>query len=247
MINIIDTLDNFKTNSNQKIKTCRGLIVKSVLAGAFIAIGGIASITVSAIDSPLAKIFGGLVFPIGLILIICFGMELFTGDILMIPANGDNIKKTLGFLIAVWIGNFIGAEIVAALFSQIITDPAIREKAIAIAEYKVNMDPCAILFSAMFCNILVCSAVLLAKSAQSLVGKMVGAAFPVFIFVICGFEHCVANMFYLPLGIFCKGSVDNEFFLLCLKELVIATLGNVVGGLILGFSFYSLYGKDNKI
>lgn len=246
MISIVDTLDNFKTNSKHKIKTGKGLMTKSILAGAFIAIGGIASVTVSALDSPLAKIFSGFVFPIGLILIICFGMELFTGDVLIIPATLDFSRSTI-FLAVVWLGNFIGAELVAVAFSEIITDPAIREKAISIVEYKINMDPCATLFSAMFCNILVCSAVLLAKSAQSLVGKMMGAAFPVFIFVICGFEHCVANMFYIPLGIFCKESVDNEFFLLCVRELMIATLGNVAGGLFLGVSLYSLYGKDNEI
>jgi formate/nitrite transporter len=246
MISIVDTLDNFKINSHQKVKTGKGLMTKSALAGAFIAMGGIASITVSALDSPLAKIFSGLVFPIGLILIVCFGMELFTGDVLVIPATLD-FSRSIVFLIAVWAGNFMGAELVAAAFSEIVTDPAIKEKAIEIVEYKVNMDPCAILFSAMFCNILVCSAVLLAKSAQSLVGKMMGAAFPVFIFVICGFEHCVANMFYIPLGVFCKGSIDNEFFFLCADELIFATLGNVAGGLLLGFSLYHLYGKDNEI
>ncbi len=227
-------------------------LILAVLAGAFIAFGAAASTAASAtFDGSAASVIKAAVFPLGLILVVICGAELFTGNcLLVIPAASKEIKLTA--LLKNWGiaygGNLIGGVLIAVIvvYSGVQSDAA-NIACITTAANKCNMEFGIALLRAIPCNILVCLAVWAAMSSKSAAGKITALYMPVFAFVVCGFEHSVANMYYLSAGLL-SGNADGlnvgNALLYCLMP---TTLGNIIGGALIATAFYAAFKpKRNK-
>ena len=218
-------------------------VMLGVLAGAFIALGAclyMIVITDSTIGYGPTRLLGGLAFSLGLILVIVGGAELFTGNSLIVMAWADRKVSTASLLrnwAVVYVANFLGAVGIAAAvaWSGIVTGP-IAATAIRIAEAKVSLDPGAAFLRGVLCNVLVCLAVWLCFAAHSVTDKVLAIPLPIAAFVALGFEHSVANMFFLPLG-WLLGAPKVALAAM-LANLVPVTLGNIVGGGVLVAGFY---------
>ena len=226
------------------------LILLSFLAGAYIAFGGLLAEVASAgmlgAGAPLGleKFVFGAVFPVGLIIVVIAGSELFTGNVMFMTVGVLDKSATLGGLaknwVFSWIFNFVGALFVAFVLAYLggimPTDPSapayvITEKAIAVAEAKVTMPFDVALIKAIGCNWLVCLAVWLANASDDIIGKILGIWFPIMAFVTIGFEHSVANMFFIPLGMF-LGAEGVNWGTIIVNNLIPVTIGNIIGGAI---------------
>jgi formate/nitrite transporter len=209
------------------------MLTLAVLAGAFIGFGAAAYLMVMTGVEPTgpAKLLGGLVFSLGLILCVVGGAELFTGNALMVMAAVDR-KIALPALLRNWgivyLGNLIGAVGLAVAFSQsgLLSAP-FGETAAKVALVKVSLSPWAMLVKGALCNALVCLAVWLTFSARDTTGKILAILWPISSFVLLGMEHSIANMFLIPLGMFSGAEVSVAAGL---KNLFWVTLGNLAGG-----------------
>ncbi|MBO6108397.1 MAG: formate/nitrite transporter family protein [Eubacterium sp.] len=229
------------------------MIISGIFAGFFIALGGLGSqVAATAIGGSAGKLVGACVFPVGLFLVVCVGVELFTGNcLLVIPLFGGKSSGShpgaaavLKNWIFVYIGNFIGGLLLAAgvYFSHMETmfDGALGQTMTSAASSKMTLDPVSAIIKATLCNILVCLAVWVAMGAADAMGKFIAVFLPVMLFVLCGFEHSVANMYFIPTGLMlgAEGSVVD--FLL--RNLLPVTIGNIIGGaLIVGGGISYLY------
>lgn len=222
------------------------MVLLAMLAGAFIALAGVAATVGTALAGKLA---GACIFPAGLAMVIVAGSELFTGNNLMvIPLLEGRI--TAGQLLAAWvvvyIGNLAGAVLVAAaaVWSGVLG--ACSANVIATAAAKCSLSFGEAFIRGVLCNVLVCTAVWMAMAARDVTGKIAGLYMPVMAFVLCGFEHSIANMFYIPAGLFsllryggeAEGLTLGAFFV---KNLLPVTLGNIVGGAGLGVLLHTVY------
>jgi len=201
------------------------LFLRGIMGGVYIAVGAAFCTIAMTGVAPLlgagfAKLIGGAVFPIGLIAIILTGMELFTGDAMLLPMAVWSGRSTYGKLIKNWsfvyLGNFIGSiafaiVVIMGPFTQgnfTAAEPnAFGMMAVTVAIGKIltyksagDMGMASLFFSGIGCNFIVCLAVLLAMTAQDAIGKILAIWFPIMSFVVIGFEHCVANMYFLPAG-----------------------------------------------
>ena len=186
-------------------------ILLGIMAGGFIAFGGAtSSVAAHQISNVgIARLVTAVVFPVGLMMIVMVGGELFTGDCLMVTGLWDKrygIGKMIRVLAVVWISNLIGSVLIAALVSGSgifdYSAGGMGAFVIKTAYGKCTMGPMRAFISGILCNILVCAAVLISTAAKDAVGKLMGVFFPIMAFVVAGWEHSVANMFYLPAGIF---------------------------------------------
>ena len=216
--------------------------VLAMLAGVYIAFGGILSLTIgfgfpeiTAANPSLQKLLSGCMFPIGLILVVLLGAELFTGNnALLIPAY---MKKHYGVwpIVKNWTLVYFGNLIGALAFTYFMVyqcgltaaDPY-HSAIIKIAEAKVSMSWGMVFLKGIGANWCVCLAVRLALSSRSFVGKMIGCWLPVMAFVALGYEHSIANMFFIPLGIMEGANVGIMQSIT--TNFIPATLGNIVGG-----------------
>lgn len=216
--------------------------VLSMLAGVYIAFGGILSLVIgfgfpeiTANNPSLQKLLSGCMFPIGLILVVILGAELFTGNnALLIPAYMKNhygmwpILKNWGL---VYFGNLVGALAFTYFLvyqcGLTASDPY-HSAIIKVAEAKVSMSWGMVFLKGIGANWCVCLAVWLALSSRSFVGKMLGCWLPVMAFVALGYEHSIANMFFIPLGMMEGANIDIMHAIN--TSFVPATLGNIVGG-----------------
>ena len=265
-----------KANINAQVNRTKMPIVKMVflgiLAGMFIACGASASsVAMHAIPNVgLARTVAGCVFPIGLMLIVFIGGELFTGDCLLILGNLKkeySVFQTIRVLLVVWCAHLIGSVVFAAMvyFSgqYNYSDGLLGAFTIKVALGKVTMSFGKAFVSGILCNIFVCGAVLMAAAAKDVAGKVWAIFFPILAFVVSGYEHCVANMYYIPAGIFALnddkyvqvamdtyGYTESQLAQLSWKTFFInssipVTLGNVVGGMVfLGVILFIVYKKD---
>ena len=220
------------------------LLLLGALAGAFIAFAGVAASIGGALGGKLAS---ATIFPIGLTMVLLAGSELFTGNCLfLMPLLRRNI--TAGHMlrnwVAVYLGNLLGSVAVAFLAVQCGALDGIAEAAVAAAVTKAALPFGVALLRGVLCNFLVCLAVWMAFCAQSAGGKVVSLFGPIFLFVLCGFEHSVANMYYIPAGIFLAENGEVTWLSLW-QNLLPVTLGNMVGGCGLGGILYLLYGRKN--
>jgi formate transporter len=231
-------------------------LVAGFLAGAYIAFGGLLAITVSAGLDPatwggLITLFTGGVFTLGLILVVVAGSELLTGNMAILPlaAYRERIgsARLLRNLAIVTIGNLLGSLFVAyvlAVKTGVVMQDAPLERLGQIAELKAGTETTGEIFlRAMGCNWLVCLAVWMAFAAEDISGKVLAIFFPIMAFVAMGFDHVVANMFFLPAAIFADaggiGWGDT------LHNWVFAFLGNLAGAAIFVAGFYwYLYGRQ---
>lgn len=220
------------------------ILALAVLAGAFIAIGAAAATAASA-TATNASAVKAAVFPVGLILVVICGAELFTGNCLLIaPAVGREIKPLplLKNLSLSYIGNFIGGVLIAVLVVYSgAQSGAVKDACIAAAAVKCNMSFGEALLRGILCNMLVCLAVLLALSAKSAHGKLIALYMPIFAFVVCGFEHSVANMYYLTAGLLSGHAEGLNVGNAIVYSLIPSTLGNIIGGAAISLSFYFLF------
>ena len=241
------------------------LIMLAILAGSFIALGA-EFCTIVIFDSTLSvgltKLLGGLAFSLGLILVVIAGAELFTGNNLIMMGFGSGVvtyKQLLKNWGVSYLGNFIGSIFIVGLmyFSNqwMIKDYLLGAKAVLIAADKVNLTFTEAFVRGILCNLLVCLAVWLCFSARTVVGKVSAIIFPITAFVASGFEHSIANMYFIPMGIILKGNsnVMNKVLEVApdanlsrlnitglLGNLLPVTLGNIVGGAVLVAAIYWL-------
>lgn len=256
---IVDVLvANLAVYEDKTKKTIVDLLISGMLAGAFIAIG--ASSSSAAVygiaNTGLAKALAGAIFPVGLILVVMIGGELFTGDCLMsFDAMNKRVKviQIVRVLALVFIFNMLGSLIIVFLVNRSgqldYGNGALAVSAIKTAYNKLNLGFGKAFCSGIMCNILVCLAVLLAGTAKDATGKIFAIFFPIWAFVIGGYEHCVANMYYIPAGLLAKtsdtyyqaaidagmtaGQLDSmtigSFFV---DNLLPVTIGNIIGGMV---------------
>ncbi|MDE7463497.1 MAG: formate/nitrite transporter family protein [Clostridiales bacterium] len=222
------------------------ILILAVLAGAFIAFGGALATGASVgIEGTTGKLIKGAVFPLGLILVVVCGAELFTGNCLLVaPAINRDIKvkglfKNLGLA---YVGNLVGGVLIALLvvFSHVISLEAVA----AAADAKAALGFGDVLLRGILCNMLVCLAVWAAMASKSTVGKIIALYLPVFAFVVLGFEHSVADMYYLSAGLMTGEMTAN--FGSCVLCLLAATIGNVIGGALIAIAYNAVYGKIKK-
>ncbi|KZX17420.1 formate/nitrite transporter family protein [Methanobrevibacter filiformis] len=233
-------------------------IILSFLAGAYIAFGGLLAeivtggMAAAGFPPGLVKLFFGGVFPVGLMLVIIGGSELFTGNnmymtvgVLTGKSSGTGLAKNW---VLSWVFNFVGALFVAfvlAYLSGVITaDPAFSAGALKVAAAKVKLDWGQALLRGIGCNWLVCLAVYLAIASDDVIGKILGIWFPIMTFVAIGFEHSVANMFFIPLGIF----LGDITWVQALGNIIPVTIGNIIGGAVfVGVIYWFTYLRGQKI
>lgn len=210
------------------------MFVLAVLAGAFIGFGAAAYTAVmNGVDATYgpARLLGGVVFSLGLILVIVGGAELFTGNALMVMAVIDR-KITTRLLLRSWavvyVGNFVGAAGLAIAFGLAgLVEDQISVTAAKIAQAKAGLPPIEAFMRGVLCNAMVCLAIWLSFAARTAAGKILAILWPISSFVLLGLEHSVANMYFFPQGWWAMSGVDLGD---ASSNLLWVTLGNVVGG-----------------
>lgn len=249
-------------------------ILAGIMAGMFIAFGAASSNAAihNITNQGLAKTLAGAIFPVGLMMIVLVGGELFTGDCLMVAGVADgrfSAKKMIKTLAIVWLSNLAGAVIIAALvYCSGLFDYSngiLGAFTIKVAYGKCTLAPFKAVCSAILCNIMVCIAVLMATAAKDAAGKIWSIFFPICAFVIGGWEHCVANMFYIPAGILAS---MNDGYVAKAEELygitaqqiqasvniggfisnqIPVTVGNIIGGMIfVALPLYFIHKKSSE-
>jgi formate transporter len=249
--------------------------VLSILAGAFIGLGAIFSTTVLAgsggmLPFGVQRLLAGLVFSLGLILVIVGGAELFTGNNLITMAWANN-KVGTGLMVKNWITVFIGNLIGSLLTVTIMYfgaqytfgNGAIGATALAIANTKVQLGFVQAIALGIMCNAMVCMAVWLCYSARTTTDRILAIIPPISGFVAAGFEHSIANMYFIPIGLFIKTGAPDSFWKMINKtpadfpaltwngffvnNLLPVTIGNIVGGgIMVGLVYWFVYLWDKK-
>jgi formate/nitrite transporter len=250
------------------------LLVLAILAGAFIALGAMFATTVlSGADGVLpygvSRLLAGSVFCLGLILVIVGGAELFTGNTLIVialAAREIRLAEMLRVWLIAYIGNFIGAvgtAILVFLSGQYLEDQGlVGEVALKLALAKVSLPWDRAFFLGILCNVFVCLAVWLSYGARTISDKVLAVIFPVSAFVAAGFEHSVANMYLVPIGLLLKTFAPAEFLARgtlgtinldaltwpsFLISLVPVTLGNIIGGgVLVGVVYWFIYLRPGR-
>ncbi|MPQ46868.1 formate/nitrite transporter family protein [Marinifilum sp. N1E240] len=244
------------TAEAKKVMPSKKTFVLALMAGGYIAMGSLLALIVggampglAASNPGLQKFFFGAVFPLGLILCAVAGAELFTGNTAyFIPSV---LSKRMSFKVPlknwgiVYFGNFMGSLIVAYflvyLTGALMNSPSV-DSAINIAIAKTSNPFYKTFLKGIACNWMVALAMWLAYASKDIASKVLGIWFPVMAFVAMGFEHCVANMFFIPVAIF--HGADISWFDFIVKNLIPATLGNIVGGaLFVGTAYWYVYDK----
>ncbi|MCB2184920.1 MAG: formate transporter FocA [Deltaproteobacteria bacterium] len=247
----------------------------AVLAGAFIALGAVFATTVTAgaagvLPFGVTKLLGGLVFSLGLILVVVGGAELFTGNNLIIMAWAGRRVSTRLLLqnwVVVYLGNLVGALGTAGLMlvsgQYAMGRGVVGGTALAVAQAKCDLEFLPAVALGILCNTLVCLAVWLCFSARSVGDKILAIIFPITAFVAAGFEHSVANMYFISIGLFIKAAAPAAFWQALGQgpeaypaltwlgfiwgNLAPVTLGNILGGSVLvGLVYWSVYLRGNR-
>ena len=263
--------NNIKAGINKANMGLLKMILLGMFAGMFIAIGAegsnLAAHNLTGVG--VARTLTGVIFPIGLMMLVVTGGELFTGNCMLTMALADHKIKALQMIKnwgVVYFSNMLGSILTAACVyasgQYDYSDGALGAFTIKVAMGKADIDISKAIFSGILCNILVCIAVLMSSAAKDLIGKLFGAFFPILIFVISGFEHCVANMYYIPAGLMALsndtykqaamnayGYTEAQLAALSLKgffinNLIPVTIGNIIGGMIfVSIPLYLLHKK----
>ena len=234
----------------------------AILAGAFIGLGAMFATTTAAgaagvLPYGVVKVLTGLVFCLGLVLVIVGGAELFTGNNLIVMAWASGKVSTTSLMqnwTIVYIGNFIGSIAIAILVfasqQYLFGNGSVGQTALGIANSKMHLGFTQAIALGVLCNILVCLAVWLTFSARSTIDKITAIIFPITAFVAAGFEHSIANMYFIPMGLLIK-NLDPSFasasnidlsgltwgaFLV--NNLLPVTIGNIIGGSVFVAAIY---------
>lgn len=257
LFSIEEIIENY---NNSTVKKCKRSVIPiffmAFTAGIMIALAGLSAVLASyAIENDsLKRLVNGLIFPFGLAIIMLLEAQLFTGNCMMVLPL---LKKTvtprmiLKNWCVVYIGNFLGALVIGWAVSQLklSEDEGFWRYLVTISLRKCQQPFLILMARGILCNVLVCTGVLLSMSAKDTTGRIMGAYIPVILFIISGFEHCVANMFYVPATLFALKSpsilemvstaginatgLTWEYFII--QNLIPVTIGNILGGMLLGF------------
>lgn len=253
----LEIAKNFVEIGIHKVKlSAFKMLILGIFAGMFIGFAGIAATTASAtIANPsVAKLVGACVFPAGMAMVLIAGSELFTGNNLIMIAVLEKKVSVFAMLknwFFVFAGNFIGAAGVAVLvvYSGLpkLFDGVLAEKMVSSAMSRVDQSFPEAFIRGILCNILVCIAVWAAFAAKKVSGKLLMSFWPVMVFVLCGFEHCIADIYFGVAGVLAAGAYQMEAVGLNFTGFVTAclipvTLGNIVGGAgIVGCGYWAAY------
>jgi len=221
----------------------------AVLAGAFIAFGAMlftTAVTDSGLGFGPARLLGGAAFSLGLILVVIAGAELFTGNNLIVMAWADRRitgRQLLRNWVLVYAGNVVGAVATAVFVMWSGTlelgGGAVARTALSIAKAKVALPFDEALVRGILCNALVCLAVWLSMASRQVSGKILAIMFPITAFVALGFEHSIANLYFIPLGMMLDGGISVAGLV---GNLVPVTIGNLIGGsLMVGLVYWIAY------
>jgi formate transporter len=241
----------------------------AILAGAFIALGAVFSTTAttggSALPYGVVRILGGLTFSLGLILVVVAGAELFTGNNLIVMAWASHKVSTWQLLrnwIIVYLGNFVGSVLTAYMMflakQYEFSGGTLGLNALNIAHAKSSLGFMQAIVLGIFCNALVCLAIWLCMSARSTTDRVLAIVPPISAFVAAGFEHSIANMYFIPVALFIKMGASPEFWAqigktaadfpnltwgnFFLVNLLPVTIGNIIGGAVMvGLVYWSIY------
>ncbi len=244
------------------------LAILGVLAGAYIAFGACLATVVGHdaakyVGLGFTRLISGAVFSLGLMLVVIAGAELFTGNNLMLMSVLEK-RSSLGKMLFKWgivyLANFIGAIFLAYLYYKtnlwkMGDNMGVGVNALKLANFRMSLTFTEALTRGILCNWLVCLAVWMAIASRDVTGKIFACFFPIMAFVASGFEHCVANMYFIPMGLFLKSSGQiipegldltsltwTNFFV---KNLIPVTIGNIIGGAIfVGLLYWTVYVKD---
>lgn len=251
------------------------MFVLAILAGAFISLGAVASTTMTTgaagvLPFGVTRFLSGVVFSLGLILVIVGGAELFTGNNLIVMAWASGAVSTRQLVrnwVVVYLGNFVGALLsafVMLLTNQYMTsNGAVGLNALTIARTKSELGFVQAIALGTLCNALVCLAVWLCFSARSTTDKIVSIIFPISVFVAAGFEHSIANMYFIPIGLLIKQFAPSTFWEMVqkspadfasvtwenffIRNLIPVTLGNIIGGAVMvGAVYWFVYLRHKR-
>jgi formate/nitrite transporter len=247
-------------------RSVMAVFLMAVMAGIYVALGGIASSTAAhgIANKGVAKLVTGAVFPVGLMLVVINGADLFTGNCLIVMSCHHKTSEWLAFvknLLIVLAGNLVGAVLMAFLqaYSGLfkMSDGEFAHYVFKVAYDKINLSFSQALVLGIICNIFVCAGIMMIYAAKDISGKILAGFFPIFAFAISGSEHIVANMYYIPAAIFSKFDPTlievsgfnadklakitwGNFFI---HNAIPVTIGNLLGGLFIGTMYYLIYKK----
>lgn len=236
------------------------LTLLGILGGIYIAMGGFLSLLMGygipgiVEHSPaIGKFFAGAFFPLGLILIILVGGELFTGNTSYLVTGARKGVIPWGYIpynwIVVYFANLLGALFFSYFMIHLtgmVENEPWHNAIISIAEKKIAMPWGVVFLKGIAANWLVCLAVWLGLSSQDMIGRLIGIWLPVMAFVTMGYEHSIANMFYIPMGM--MTGADVSVWESITQNFIPSTLGNIVGGaLFVGMTYSYLYGEKSRI
>ncbi len=217
------------------------IFLLALLAGLYISIGG--HVFLVALSQGLNKLVAGAAFSVGLVLVVIAGAELFTGNIIMtvgaVVSRFTFLKMTRNWGV-VYLGNLIASILYAflilksGLLGTVAEPSALGDIAIKVANAKLSLTFSECFIRGIFCNMLVILAIIMAIMSKDIISKIVCCILPIMAFVACGFEHCVANMFLIPLGLLIKGTSVSGLHII-FQNILPVTLGNIVGGLFILF------------
>lgn len=260
-LSIKEAVNKYVAGCDAKVNSTVGkLLIKAMMAGMMIAMGAAgSSVAAHGVDNVgLARLTAGVVFPVGLMMVILMGAELFTGDCLMVMgtlSGKHSVLQLVKVLVIVYAGNFIGAGLLAWAISGCgqlgYSGGLLGAYTIKVALGKATINFGTAVVSGILCNILVCAAVIMALCAKDISGKVLVSFFVIMLFVTGGYEHCVANMYYITAGLFAKLNpsyvqvameqygytaqqldalnIPNFLF----KNLLPVTIGNIIGGMVI--------------
>lgn len=267
LLTIKEAIYTYKNGCKGKCTMSAGLTLgKSFFAGLMIGLGAAGS-SVAAhniANVGLARFIAAVVFPVGLMMVILMGAELFTGDCLLaigLPEKDITIWQFVRTLVLVYLGNLVGGVILSALIvmsGQLdYSGGMLGAYTIKVALGKVGLTPMKAISSGILCNILVCAAVIMAVCAKDVTGKLLVSFFVIMLFVTAGYEHCVANMYYITAGLMAKANPSyvaaameayglsvEQLDLLNVRNMIVnnlipVTIGNIIGGAcFVGLPFY---------
>lgn len=276
ILSIKEAITSYKNGCRNKCSMSIGLtIAKSIFAGLMIGLGAAGS-SVAAhniANVGVARLVAACVFPVGLMMVILMGAELFTGDCLIVvglPEKDVTPLQVVRTLVLVYLGNLIGGVLLSWLIvmsGQLdYSGGLLGAYTIKVALGKVCLSPSKAIASGILCNVLVCAAVVMAVCAKDVAGKILVSFFVIMLFVTAGFEHCVANMYYITAGLMAKanptyvaaameqyGLQPNQLEMLnignmIVKNLIPVTVGNIIGGsCFIGLPFYYMNRDKVKV
>jgi len=217
------------------------MFVLGILAGLYIGFGG--QVCLVALEQGQGRIVAGTVFGIGLVLVVIAGAELFTGNIILTVGAVTRqfpFSRLLKNWVTVYLGNFAGAYALAlavwygGLLGSSGGLNSLGQLAATVAQSKIGLTFGECVLRGILCNILVLLAIILATMAKDIVSKIICCILPIMVFVACGFEHCVANMYLIAVGLMAKGMTLPEQMVM-FNNLIPVTLGNIIGGICILF------------